>query len=92
MVSTYIYFICRTIDYKTNLGEGKDYPGGPKCPTYVSKSGRISGKILVQILLEFDKIDLFPRVPGVISMLVIDCHKSRLDPIFIEYISDVRHR
>ena len=90
-----------SIDIEDNLGEGKSYPGGPKCfyngktvqcLTYASKSGGISGLILVQILSEFDKIDLFPRVPGLMPMLVIDGHQSRLDPLFIEYVNNARHR
>ena len=84
-----------------NLGEGNSYPGGPKCfykgktvecLTYTSKSGGIAEKILVQILSKFDKIDLFPRVPGVMLMLVVNGHQSRLDPLFVEYINNVTHR
>jgi hypothetical protein len=49
----------KEIDFSLNFGEGKYYPGGPKCSyngkivdclTYVSESGGISGDILVEIL------------------------------------------
>jgi hypothetical protein len=59
------------IELEGNFGEGKYYPGGPKCKfngkvvdclTFSSESGGISGDILVDILKYFDQIDLFPRV------------------------------
>ena len=72
------------IDYEANMGEGKYYPGGPKCTymgkqvdclTFGSESGGITGEILVEILTYFDSIDLFPRLPGgPIPMLIIDGH------------------
>ena len=89
------------IDFEANCGEGKHYPLGPKCKyrgkevdclTFASESGGISGDILVEILKYFDKIDLFPRVPGgPIPMLIVDGHQSRLDPKFIDYINDDGH-
>jgi len=47
------------IDFEMNFGEGKYYPGGPKCRfngkevdclTYVSESGGMTGDILIEIL------------------------------------------
>jgi len=71
-----------------NFGEGKYYPGGPKCKyngkvvdclTYTSKCGGIAGEILVEILTYFNSIDLFPHVPGgPIPVLIVDGHQSRL--------------
>lgn len=41
----------------------------------------------------FDAINLFPRLPGgPTPFLVVDGHQSRLDPDFIEYINDEKHR
>jgi hypothetical protein len=84
-----------------NFGEGKYYPGGPKCKyngkvvdclTYTSESGGITGEILVEILTYFDSIDLFPRVPGgPIPVLIVDGHQSCLAPVFVEYINDKNH-
>ena len=53
------------IDFEMNSGEGKYYPGGPKCLyngkqvdclTFLSKSGSITGEILVKILEYFSNI------------------------------------
>ena len=71
---------------EANVGKGIYFPSGPKCKynekeegylTFASESGGISGKILVEILEYFDKIDLFPCVPGgPIPMLIVDGHQS----------------
>jgi hypothetical protein len=84
-----------------NFGEGKYYPGGPTCKyngkvvdclVFTSKSGRITGGILVEILTYFNSIDLFPRVlGGLIPLLIVNRHQSCLAPIFVEYISDKKH-
>ena len=56
---------------------------------YTSKSGGITGEILVKILPYFDSINLFPRVPGgPIPMLIVDGRQSCLAPVFVEYIND----
>jgi hypothetical protein len=90
------------IELEGNFGEGKYYPGGPKCKfngkvvdclTFSSESGGISGDILVDILKYFDQIDLFPRVDGgPIPVLIVDGHQSRLDPKFVDYINDSGHK
>ena len=83
-----------------NVGDGKYFPGGPKCKfngkvvdcvTYVSKSGGITAEILVEILKYFDSIDLFPRDTGITPLLLVDGHQSRLSPIFIDYINNDGH-
>ena len=89
------------IDFKLNKGEGKFYPGGPKCMynrkevvclTFASESGGVNGKILVEILTYFDELDLFPCTPnGPIPMLLVDGHQSRLNPGFNHYIDDPHH-
>jgi hypothetical protein len=91
----------KEFDLELNFGEGKYYPGGPKCKyngkvvdclTYTSESGGITGEILVEILTYFDYIDLFPRVPGgPIPVLIVDGHQSRLAPVFVEYINNKNH-
>ncbi len=59
----------KEIILELNFGEGKYYPGGPKCKykgkivdclTFASESGGITGEILVKVLKYFDGIDLFP--------------------------------
>jgi hypothetical protein len=85
-----------------NFGEGKYYPGGPKCKyhgktvaclTFASESGGIARKILVKVLEYFDGIDLFPRInDDPIPMLIVDGHQSRLDPQFVDYINDKGHK
>ena len=89
------------IDLELNFGEGKYYPGGPTCKyngkvvdclVFTSESGGITGKILVKILTNFDSIELFPRVPGgPTPLLIVDGHQIRLDPMFVDYINDQRH-
>ena len=90
-----------TIILEANLGDGKAYPGGPSCEyngkvipclTYASKSGGITGDILVAVLTEFDARDMFPRRNGLMPALVVDGHQSRLDPAFVEYINNPAHR
>ena len=90
------------IDAKLNLGEGKYYPGGPKCSyngkvmdclTFCSPSGGITGAILVEILKYFDKVELCPRVSGgPIPVLIVDGHQSRLDPGLVSYINGEGHK
>ena len=85
-----------------NRGPGKYFPGGPVCQfngktvpclTFCSESGGITAEILVKILTKFDKMDLFPRVPGgPIPVLLVDGHQTRLDPLFIDYINGQNHR
>ena len=92
----------KNIVIELNFGEGRYYPGGPKCKyhgkivdclTFVSESGGITGEILVKVLQYFDGIDLFPRVDnGPIPMLIVDGHQSRLDPLFVEYINNRNHK
>lgn len=91
-------------DMNLNKGEGRYYPGGPKCHyngkvvdclTFASESGGIDGKILVKILQHFDKIELFPRpngADGPFPMVIVDGHQSRYDPGFVDYINDKEHR
>ena len=89
------------IDFELNKGKGKFYPRGPTCEyngktvhclSLCSKSGGITGEILVDILAYFDEIDLFPRVEGgSIPMLIVDGHQSCLHPKFIHYINNEGH-
>jgi hypothetical protein len=63
----------KEIQLDDNFGEGKYYPGGPKCNSngkvvdclnFASESGGITGDILVDILKYFNQIDCFPCVDG----------------------------
>jgi hypothetical protein len=88
----------KELDLELNFGVGKYYLGGLTCKyngkvvdclAYTSKSGGITGEILVEILTYFNSIDLFLRVPGrPIPMLIVDGHQSRLAPVFVEYINN----
>ena len=90
------------IIFEATLGPGKYYPGGPTCTyhgktvpclVYASDSGGITAGILVEVLKEFDQLELFPRVHGeVFPFLLIDGHQSRLDPSFLRYINDPNHQ
>ncbi len=61
--------------------------------SFASKSGGITGDILVDILKYFDQIDLFPCVDGgPIPELTIDGHQSHLDPKFVKHINDNGHK
>ena len=92
----------KEIILELNFGEGKYYPGGPKCKykgkivdclTFASESGGITGEILVKVLQHFDGIDLFPREKdGPIPMLIVDSHQRRLDPQFVDYKNDKGHK
>ena len=83
----------KDIVIELNFGEGRYYPGGPKCKyhdkivdclTFVSEYGGITGEILVKVLQHFDGIDLFPRVDnGPIPVLI---------PLFVEYINNRNHK
>ena len=61
------------------------------CIVYASKSGGITAEILVQVLTELDLRVVFPREEGVIPVLLIDGHQSRLTPKFLAYINDQGH-
>jgi hypothetical protein len=56
------------------------------------ESGGITGDILIEIQKYFDETDVFPWLPGgIIPVLIVDGHQSRLDPKFMEYINDDGH-
>jgi hypothetical protein len=84
-----------------NIGEGKFYPGGPTCNfrgkkvpcmAFVLESGGITAEILVDVLKNFDELDLFPRTEnGPTPFLLVDGHHSRMSPQFMEYINDKGH-
>ena len=68
------------------MGTGKFHPGGPKCNykekevdclAFVTESGGITGKILVEILTYFDAIELFPRLQGgPIPVIIVNGYQS----------------
>jgi hypothetical protein len=75
---------------KSNFGKGKFVPKGPMflfrgkeipCLTYITESGRINCKILVDVLQTLDELDVSPRVPGgPVPFLIIDGHESDWHP------------
>jgi hypothetical protein len=85
-----------------NFGEGKFFPGGPTCHfcgkvipylPLVSPSGGITAELLVQILQYLDDLNVYERTDNTpCPMLVFDGHESHLDPIFLGYINEKRHK
>ncbi len=87
--------------FENNTGKGKYYPFGPSCEFngitipclhFSSPSGGITGAILVKILTQFDALGIAPRDDGVLPFILLDGHQSRLDPVFLKYINDERHK
>jgi hypothetical protein len=86
---------------RANTGAGKLMPGGPTCmfrdkevPCYITATphGGITGEILTDCLRVMDDLDLFPRVAGgPTPVLLIDGHQSRFDLDFLAYIHDKDH-
>ena len=89
------------IDFiRFNYGEGKFFPGGPKCeyrgkqvPCFIrwSKKGGITSEILKQILETIDHLGLVTRTEGRLPALIVDGHGSRLELPFVKYINDPNH-
>jgi hypothetical protein len=90
-----------------NYGPGKYFPSGPTCffrgkaiptLTFTSPSATISGEILVKIFKALDDMEIYPRtltesgsqLPE--PCVIVDGHESRLNPSFLNYINDKRHR
>ena len=46
----------------------------------------------MKVSTELDLCEVFPRAEGVILVLLIDGHQSRLNPKFLTYINDQGHR
>ena len=86
-----------------NSGPGKLFPGGPTChfngktvPCFVrwSKTGSITGPILLEILKEMDHRDLFEREknPGVTPSYICDAHGSRFYLGLLSYQNHPDHK
>jgi hypothetical protein len=59
---------------------------------HISRSGGITGDILVSILEKLDALEVYSREEDQpIPMIILDGHESRLDPSFIAYINDPSH-
>ena len=89
--------------FKNNFGEGKLFPGGPKCvfkgkevPCFVRfcDKGGMSGEILKEIFETLDDLELFKkdREEGKIPFMLLDGHQSRFDLDFLRYINTYPHR
>jgi hypothetical protein len=89
--------------FKNNFGEGKLFPGGPKClykgkevPCFVrfSDKGGMTGQILKEIFQTLDDLELFKqdREEGKIPFMLLDGHQSRFDLEFLRYINTYPHR
>jgi hypothetical protein len=86
---------------KVNFGEGKYFPSGPTCffrgkeipyLPLTSPSGGITGELLVSILSWLDEREIFERFDGGPEpFIVVDGHESRLQPVFVDYITDPKH-
>ena len=86
---------------EVNFGEGKYFPSGPTCKfrgknipylPLASPSGGITGLLLVEILKYLDSYNIYDcQVGEPSSFLIVDGHESRLNPIFVEYITNPDH-
>ena len=84
-------------DIDLNYGDGKRYPGGPKClfrgktiPCCVTQSpkGSITSEILVHFLKALDLLNIWERTEtGPQPFLLLDGHNSRLELPFLEYVN-----
>ena len=86
-----------------NSGAGKQFPGGPSC-TYKdvtvpclcrwSKKGGITTKILCNILAALNNLKVLEeyRRNGIKLFLLVDGHRSRLEPPFVRYIHNPEHK
>ena len=90
-----------TLMSDVNFGKNKYFPSGPTCHfrgkeiPYLplsSPCGGITGALLVEILSWLDSHDIYEREEnGPEPFLIVDGHGSRLDPDFVEYISNKKH-
>ena len=89
--------------FRNNFGEGKLFPGGPKCvykgkdvPCFVRfcDKGGMSGEILTEIFRTLDDLELFKkdREEGKIPFMLLDGHSSRFDLEFLRYINTYPHK
>ena len=89
--------------FKNNFGEGKLFPGGPKCiykgkdvPCFVrfAEKGGMSGEILTEIFKTLDDLELFKkdREEGKVPFMLLDGHQSRFDLEFLRYINSYPHK
>ena len=89
--------------FKNNFGEGKLFPGGPKCiykgkdvPCFVRfcDKGGMSGEILTKIFKTLDDLELFKkdREEGKIPFMLLDGHQSRFDLELLRYVNTYPHR
>ena len=89
------------MDNRNINGKGKFMPCGPTClykgieipcRTYISESGGITAKILVDLLQMFDTLFVFPRDAGVTPVLIVNGHESCLHHSFLEYVNNPAHK
>jgi hypothetical protein len=89
--------------FKNNFGEGKIFPGGPKCvykgkdvPCFVRfcDKGGMTGEILTEVFKTLDDLQLFDedRKEGKIPFMLLDGHSSRFDLEFLRYINTYPHK
>ena len=88
--------------FESNHGQDKPFPGGPsynykgtEIPCYVtfSEGGGINGSILTEIFRRLDELKIYEtdRKEGMIPFVLLDCHQSRFELEFLEYINDDDH-
>ena len=88
------------LDERNFHGLGKVMPGGPTCHynntipcrVYVSESGGITAKILIDLLKTMDGLNIFPCDQGIQPVLIVDGHKTRLHYKFLQYINQPEHK
>jgi hypothetical protein len=89
--------------FLNNLGENKQYPGGPSCtyqgteiPCMVkfSEGGGMTPSILTEIFETLDQLKIFDsdRKNGLRPFVLMDGHQSRFDYGFLSYMNHDDHR
>ena len=77
-----------------NYGPGKYLLYGPAChhsgktipcATFVWGGGGMIAEILVNILVIFNKFELFPRIEGAVPFILLNGHLTRLDPPLLSH-------
>jgi hypothetical protein len=87
--------------FMDNSSDGEAMQGGPKCyfngkkiPCFVgtSKKAGITSELLVQMLAFLDELNVFDRSKGILPMLLLDGHHSRLEYPFVDYVTKPDNR
>lgn len=86
--------------FERNCGPGQAMQGGPLC-SYMGKEvncfvgassdGKLNSQLLLDILRDFDEIELFNRSSSLRPFLLLDGHSSYFDVDLLNYVHDAMH-